>query len=128
MLRSITKNARNMQLLIALVVWLVPVGLSAIFARAMLPNDSVMADLLNELKYPPLWLPLINIFVCLEIFLRFIKKIKINVVATKSNIIEFYIKVRRKYIRKEQTGFLVTIFGNIIKIKFSALLYGKFIS
>ena len=78
MLRSITKNTRNMQLLIALVVWLVPVGLSAIFARAMLPNDSVMADLLNELKYPPLWLPLINIFVCLEIFLRFIKKIKIK--------------------------------------------------
>ena len=72
------ENDRGMQIIVFLAVWLVPVILSAILVRAMLPEDSVMADLLNHLKYPPLWLPLINIFVLLEIFLRFIKKIKIK--------------------------------------------------
>ena len=78
MLESLTENARSMQLLIFFVVWLLPVVLSAILSWAMLPEDTVMADLLDRLKFPPLWLPLINLIVFLEIFLRFIKKIKVK--------------------------------------------------
>lgn len=67
-----------MYILLFLVVWLLPIVISAILSWAMLPNDTVMADLLDHLKFPPLWLPLINIIVCLEIFLRFMKGIKIK--------------------------------------------------
>lgn len=67
-----------MIIVLFLLVWLLPIVLSAILSWVMLPEDTVMADLLDRLKFPPLWLPLINLVVFLEIFLRFIKKIKIK--------------------------------------------------
>lgn len=67
-----------MILFLFFLVWLLPIIISAILSRVMLPEDSVMADLLDHLKFPPLWLPLINIVVCFEIFLRFIKKTKVK--------------------------------------------------
>lgn len=67
-----------MIIVLFLSIWLLPIVLSAILSWAMLPEDTVMADLLDHLKFPPLWLPLINLVVFLEIFLRFIKKIKIK--------------------------------------------------